>query len=522
MYVLCKLLYITVFALLSAAQSYLPLYYHDVIKFSSDQIGFVIAIAPCIQSIACPIWTYLADKRPKLHGITMALTSFVGGIAVMGIMGVGHYVQNNSQQEETTLRSISTSSDGNGNNGNVMLLICAFAIAFAFFSLPNTSMVDSAVMKILGPNKILYGEQRLWGSISTGLTILAVGMLISATNNLDSLFWVFAGSTVCFMVCSAFVNVQAPTGGPVLPPRDEEETSRLVPPNTDTTYYVDLRKELSQHDVDTDDDEDEASYLTAPHYNQRLLKLTTTTSMARTLREEANDAIDSISGLNLGLAVSRVMSVEHAMTGILEESASIQAPSGSMFKSVRVMTFLATTLLFGLVLSICINFLFIFFNQSLHMPASWMGWTGPIGAITELLCFCFAKQMTELWGVTNLIIGAHVVTIIRCIAYTLLVPDSVFSHCAGLLLQTMHGIGFAVFWATAVSEMDSLFPPEQRAVAQGLLGGLNQGLGMGLGALIGGYIDAYLGTIWMFRSAALLCVLSAVIFCIGRLPRFET
>ena len=155
-YLLCKFLYITVFALLSSAQSYLPLYYRDVLKFSSDQIGFTVAIAPCVQSIACPIWTYVADKRPKIHGVTMAATSLIGGIAVMGIMGIGHYVQENNQEEETTnTSSITSSSD---DNNDVMLLVCAFALAFAFFTLPNTSMVDSAVMKILGPNKILYGK----------------------------------------------------------------------------------------------------------------------------------------------------------------------------------------------------------------------------------------------------------------------------------------------------------------------------------------------------------------------------
>ncbi|KAI8139129.1 major facilitator superfamily domain-containing protein [Fennellomyces sp. T-0311] len=505
MYFLCKLLYITVFALLSAAPPYLPLYYHDVLGFTSDQIGFTIAIAPFVQSIACPIWTYLVDKRPKLHGPTMALTSLIGGIAVMGIMGIGHYVQN-SDKEETTLET---------SNRSTMLLTCTFALAFAFFTLPNTSLVDSAVMKILGPNKILYGEQRLWGSISTGLTILLVGVLISATDNLDSLFYVFAGSTVCFILCAFSAKVE--------PPQQDEEQSRLVPPNTDTNYYVDnqLTKELTQHDVETDE-EDGASYLTAPHYDRRLLKLTTTTSMARTVREEADEALDSISGLNLGLAVSRVMSVEHAMTGILEDSESVQVPSGSTFRSPRVLTFLTTTLMFGLVLSMLINFLFLFLSQSLHMPASWIGWTGPVGGVTELFCFCFAKQMTERWGVTNLIVGAHLVTIVRCISYTLLVPDSVISHCLALLLQTLHGVGFAVFWATAVSEIDSFFPPEQRAVAQGVLGALNQGLGTGLGALIGGYIDAYCGTLWMFRSAAALAALSIVIFVVGRHPRFES
>lgn len=144
MYLLCKLLYTTAFALLSAAPPYLQLYYHDVLRFSSDQIGFVLAIAPFIQSLACPLWTYLVDKKPRFHGAVMALTSLVGGVAVMGIMGVGH-----------TLTTTTTAPLG---GHAVISITCTLALFFAFFTLPNVSLVDSAVMKILGPNKILYGK----------------------------------------------------------------------------------------------------------------------------------------------------------------------------------------------------------------------------------------------------------------------------------------------------------------------------------------------------------------------------
>lgn len=82
------------------------------------------------------------------------------------------------------------------------------------------------------------------------------------------------------------------------------------------------------------------------------------------------------------------------------------------------------------------------------------------------------------------------------------------------------GIGFGIFWATAVSEMDDLFPPEQRAVAQGILGALHQGLGTGLGAMIGGYLYEYYGAIWLFHSVIGLAVVSITIFCLGRLSRF--
>lgn len=47
--------------------------------------------------------------------------------------------------------------------------------------------------------------------------------------------------------------------------------------------------------------------------------------------------------------------------------------------------------------------------------------------------------MTERWGVTRLIVGAHLVTILRCLAYTLLKADSLPSTLIALALQTTHG-----------------------------------------------------------------------------------
>lgn len=153
MYLICKLLYIAIFALLSAAPPYLPLYYRDVLDFSSNQIGFVLAIAPFIQSIACPLWSYIVDKKPKLHGPIMALTALLGGSAIMGIMVIGHSVL--SQKEIPTTFSFMSYQL---SNTVLVGITSSLALAFAFFTLPNISLVDSAVMKILGPDKLLYGK----------------------------------------------------------------------------------------------------------------------------------------------------------------------------------------------------------------------------------------------------------------------------------------------------------------------------------------------------------------------------
>lgn len=122
---------------------------------------------------------------------------------------------------------------------------------------------------------------------------------------------------------------------------------------------------------------------------------------------------------------------------------------------------------------------------------------------------------------TKLVIIAHLATVIRCIGYTLLSPDQLSTNVLALVLQTLHGIGFGIFWATAVSEIDGFFPPEQRSVAQGILGALHAGLGTGLGALIGGYLYDYYSPIFLFQTSAFLCIISIGIFSVGRLPRFN-
>lgn len=113
---------------------------------------------------------------------------------------------------------------------------------------------------------------------------------------------------------------------------------------------------------------------------------------SHTVRDEADETLDVV-GLDLGLSISRIASIDHSIASIIEHHEELSPVS--VFKSVRVVTFLSTTLFFGFVLSIIVNFLFLFLSRDLLMPASWIGWTGPTSGITELLCFCFSKQVNK-------------------------------------------------------------------------------------------------------------------------------
>jgi peptidoglycan/LPS O-acetylase OafA/YrhL len=142
MYLNCKLLFAAVYAVMSSAPPYLSLFYAKIMHFSSDQIGVLLAIAPFVQSIACPFWTHVVDKKPQWHAPLMGILCIIGGTAVLSVMYLG------KQTEEKSRWTLEIS---------LPWLTSACVFCYAFCSGTLVSLVDSAVMKILGSNKIMYG-----------------------------------------------------------------------------------------------------------------------------------------------------------------------------------------------------------------------------------------------------------------------------------------------------------------------------------------------------------------------------
>ena len=137
-YLLPKALYVCLYGVLGSAIPYLSLFYADVLHLPSQQIGIILAIAPFIQSLACPFWTYQVDRNPEWHGYLMAILMLIGGFSVIGLM----LIPLTLQHEQTT----------------ILLATIALAVTFAFFGQPVTVLVDSAVLKILGDDGIYYGK----------------------------------------------------------------------------------------------------------------------------------------------------------------------------------------------------------------------------------------------------------------------------------------------------------------------------------------------------------------------------
>merc|ERR1711907_146001 len=83
-----------------------------------------------------------------------------------------------------------------------------------------------------------------------------------------------------------------------------------------------------------------------------------------------------------------------------------------------------------------------------------------------------------VYGTLSLVGSAYAA---RFLYYRLLIEP-----WAVLPAEILHGITFAALWSVSVSHAQSLAPPGQAAILQGLVEALHWGLGYGLGAYIGG------------------------------------
>uniref|UniRef100_H2YI62 Major facilitator superfamily (MFS) profile domain-containing protein n=1 Tax=Ciona savignyi TaxID=51511 RepID=H2YI62_CIOSA len=99
---------------------------------------------------------------------------------------------------------------------------------------------------------------------------------------------------------------------------------------------------------------------------------------------------------------------------------------------------------------------------------------------------------------------------LRCFLYTILT-----SAWQLLLVEVLHGFSFALPMAAMCSYSAALAPPGMTATLIGLTQGVYWGLGNMLGALVGGVLYRIYSPIVMFRTTALLGVVTAIIYTIS-------
>jgi PPP family 3-phenylpropionic acid transporter len=125
---------------------FLPLYYREV-GMTGRQIGMLGAVIPLVTLLSGPLWGGLADAT-RLHRWLLTLTIASALITVPAIFMTRQ-----------------------------VLLLSALVVVNAFLRSPTMPLVDSAMIRILGERRNLYGQQRLWGTIGYSIGGVCVGAL---------------------------------------------------------------------------------------------------------------------------------------------------------------------------------------------------------------------------------------------------------------------------------------------------------------------------------------------------------
>lgn len=156
-FIVPKLLYICLYSLYGSALAYIAVFYSEVLHLNSNQIGIILAISPFVQVVACPLWTFIADKFPTWHGPIMGMLAIIGGSSVIALDFLPKWITTD-EKGFYKLLSPQSFSVVDSNNETVMLVTAFCALIFAFFGSPNCALVDSAVLRLLGDQKLLYGN----------------------------------------------------------------------------------------------------------------------------------------------------------------------------------------------------------------------------------------------------------------------------------------------------------------------------------------------------------------------------
>jgi MFS family permease len=176
------LYYFAFFAANGALFPYYTLFYKSI-GVSEQAIGVLVALPTLVTLFASPLWSGLADAL-RLHRRLLPLSLIATTVAVTLLL-----------------------------QSQSFAALAVFVLLQAFCAAPIISLADNAVMELLGDQKHLYGQLRLWGAVGYGMTALLSGEFIDRFGFQASLL-IF----ISLMLVTVLVSTRLPAPALTTPP----------------------------------------------------------------------------------------------------------------------------------------------------------------------------------------------------------------------------------------------------------------------------------------------------------------
>ncbi|GFT40479.1 major facilitator superfamily domain-containing protein 6-B [Nephila pilipes] len=185
-------------------------------------------------------------------------------------------------------------------------------------------------------------------------------------------------------------------------------------------------------------------------------------------------------------------------------SLNIWSDVGKIFSSCETVCFATAVYIIGALTGLIWNYQF-WFLQDLGATQTLLGLCVAVQClVAEVPFFFFAGWFIKVFGYFNCLTGSFCAFAIRLGLYYILENPWMV-----LPIEVLHGLTFAVFYASMTGYASENAPPGTEATMMGILGGLFEGLGVASGSLLGGFGFDKLGGRKTFLVAAVVSVICA-------------
>ena len=172
-----------------------------------------------------------------------------------------------------------------------------------------------------------------------------------------------------------------------------------------------------------------------------------------------------------------------------------------LFKKFDVLFFMITVFISGLANSIFLSFSLLLIQDTMNVSKTEMTLITVTGTLSELLIFPItSKLIKKLGGTSPCIIIGTFSYVIRFLSMSY-----VSTFWIIVLLQMLHGIGFALSWAAMMEYTHKISPKDIVVTMFGILSGIFFSLSAMVSNMLGGIVyETYSGRI-LFRWVAVIC-----------------
>lgn len=490
-YIELKILYFTSFTLLCSIPNFIPLTYKYIFGFNESDIGILIALIPLMGCIATPLWTNYVDKTQAPFTI-LSITALGSTFSVFLLYFLSEHFH----------------------------FIGAFISTFlyAIFFTCIAAIIDGYTMKVLTKqNEHLYGEQRLFGALSCGITGFFTNLILTKSQSYYSLQYIQLGSAVIF-ISTLFIiwtiNTKLRsnnTENSILEYNDIKDLETNQKLDKDLIKSIKKVEKVSYDILKTEEYNDDIGVINNEENEYKDNYDDIVKENIKELKEQESDSNLTIINQEDEMEFHDIP-IDDNILNNQNVSITNESPYHKLLNPEAIVLLICSAL-HGSSFGIVQGFLYLFVTEELKAPKLINGFLGPFDVFLELPFFFFSGSILEKLGIRLSITLSILSMTSRFLLYTIIPTENLAWFI--LPVELFHGLSYCLFWTAAITYVADITPLGYETSFQGILSGFYSGLGGVIGSLGGGFLFKAFGSRIMFLISAFVELFTLALFLLA-------